>query len=113
MGKFNNVAEIKAAVSEGGSHFFDDDTMEYFKSKVEPGVYGPEGRVFITSEQGPDIPGHRVGRRWTVRMVWILSSGLIGVDSVGNFMQFGTLSGARHAAKSYAEAGEGRENANG
>lgn len=104
MSNFNSAAEIKAAVRDGGSHFFDDDTMKFFGSRVEQGVYGPGGHVFITSERGPDYPGHRVGRRWTVREVVERESGRLCVDTVGNFMQFSTLSGARRAAKSYADA---------
>lgn len=105
MRKFNSVAEIRAAIKAGGSHFFDADTMKFFGSRVEQGVYGPNGRVFITSEQVPDYLGRRVGRRWTVREVVERESERLSVNTVGNFMQFGTLSGARRAAKSYAEAG--------
>ena len=107
--KFNSVAEVMAAVEASGSHLFDDGTMDLGKSRIEQGVYGPRGRVFITTEQVPGYAGNPRGRYWTVRQVTENGSGQLSVDTVGNFMQFSTPSGARHAAQSYAEARDGAD----
>lgn len=47
-----SITEIKRANKEGGFHFFDKSTMEFFNSKVYPHVYdGPGGIYFVTGEK--------------------------------------------------------------
>lgn len=55
MTGFNTIAEIRAANKAIGHHWFDRDTMAFFKSKIVSGVLtGPEGhRYFISRETNP------------------------------------------------------------
>lgn len=58
------IEEIKRRNTEAGLHYFDPDTMRFFKSRVSSTVYqGPGGVFFVTSEKPPHGP-----RRYTPRM---------------------------------------------
>jgi len=58
-----NISELKDMAYSAGSHFFDRESMKFFRSRVEPSLYiGSGGVFFVTSEQGPSGV-----RRWTVR----------------------------------------------
>jgi hypothetical protein len=67
-------------------HFFDPDTMRFFKSRVGDKVYG--GSMFITSERGPHS-----GRAYSVRRV--TKSGAI--KTVGPFQGYTSKSQAERA----------------
>lgn len=58
---YSSVSEIKLANRRAGQHFFDADTMRFFRSRVGDKVYG--GRYFITSEQFDD----EAPRLYTIR----------------------------------------------
>lgn len=48
------INRIQEEVSASGSHWFDRDSMRFFKTRIEPQVYqGPGGIYFVTSEKGP------------------------------------------------------------
>lgn len=52
------INDIQTAMRQNGSHWFDPDTMRFFKSRVLSTVYqGSGGIYFVTSECGPS--GHR------------------------------------------------------
>jgi hypothetical protein len=58
-----SVTEIQAAAKARGSHFFDRETMRFFRSRILPEIYkGSGGVYFVTSEQGPNGL-----RRFTIR----------------------------------------------
>lgn len=58
------VDDIKTACAMNGSHFFDRDTMRFFRSRVLGDVYqGPGGIYFVTSEKYGDASP----RKYTVR----------------------------------------------
>ncbi|MFA7296301.1 MAG: hypothetical protein WC211_03820 [Dehalococcoidia bacterium] len=61
VGPFESIEQIKRANAEIGHHFFDADTLRFFRSHVSPEVYG--GRFFVTSEKPP-----YGDRAFTVRM---------------------------------------------
>ena len=64
-----DVARLRAAVNESGSHFFEPQAMRFFRSKIAPGrVIG--GRFFITSEQFVDGEGNAHPREYYVRWVY-------------------------------------------
>lgn len=85
--QFKTVNQIVAFVeSKGVSHFFDVNTMRFFKSKLQCGVYGEHGQYFITSEKNP-----RGVRAFTVRMV--TEDG--HVSTVGDFHSHSTLAKAQ------------------
>lgn len=77
---FATIAQIKAANRAAGNHFFDADTMEFFRSRVEGGVIG--GRFFITSEQFDDA----APRRFTIREAREDGS----IETAGEFQSYAT-----------------------
>jgi len=89
---FKTITDLKEANREAGLHFFDRDTMRFFKSKVESGMYA--GRYFITSEQGPHGP-----RKYTIREA---RSDAAVIDA-SNFMQYSDLDDARADARELAK----------
>lgn len=96
---FNSVTEIKRANERAGHHWFEPDTMRFFRSRIEDGgkVYG--GRYFITSEQF-EFAGEEFERRYTLRRANDDGS----IDTVfGQFQEHATLEDARNAAITAAE----------
>lgn len=89
---YATIADVRSANKNAGLHFFNADTMRFFRSRVESQLIG--GRLFVTSEQAPDAP-----RRYTVRL-----AGDDGdIHSVGDFQEHATYKAALYAAKHYAE----------
>ena len=90
------ITELKEANRAAGGHFFDRDTMRFFRSRVVPIVYaGPGGVYFVTSEQFDD----NSARKFTVRK---FDPATGDVDSVGGYCKFDraeALSMARILAK--------------
>lgn len=61
---FNSIDEIKAANEAAGLHFFEADTMAFFRSRVSASVYPTgDGAFFVTSERQDD----NAPRLYTVR----------------------------------------------
>lgn len=58
--RYSDIDEVREANERGGRHFFEESTLRFFDSIIEPEIYS--GRFFVTSEKGPDEI-----RRWTVR----------------------------------------------
>lgn len=95
---FNTMTEVREAVTAGGSHWFDADTLRFFRTRLSEYLYG--GRYFVTSEENPSGE-----RRYTVRVVvweddrWV-------IDTVGGFEGFhkyASRSGAHKAAERAAK----------
>lgn len=86
---FKTISEVRAANRRIDNHFFDRDTMRFFKSKIESGVYG--GRYFITSEQFREDSS----RRYTIREA--KASG--EVNTIGAFQAYYSLEDARQNAR--------------
>lgn len=60
------IEQIKNAVREEGSYFFEEKTMRFFSSRALSDVHeGPGGVYFVTSERDRHRPGE--ARRFTVR----------------------------------------------
>jgi hypothetical protein len=60
------IEQVKEIVRRTGSHFFEPDTMRFFKSRVSSKVYPtPNGAFFVTSERFNDT----TPRTYTVRRV--------------------------------------------
>lgn len=77
-GGFRTMADIKRANKAAGRHWFDKGALAFFRSKIEPKVYG--GRYFITSEQFDDA----APRRYSVRMAEPDGS----ISTVGEFQAY-------------------------
>lgn len=92
---YRDTDEIRTAARNMGSHFFDADTMRFFRSRVGANVYG--GRFFVTSEQGPhdDSP-----RSYTVRVVIPAARGRrFDIDEAGAFQEHASSAAANRAAE--------------
>ena len=95
--KYDDVSDIIWANKCAGGHYFDTDTMRFFRSRVDDELFG--GRFFVTSEQF--VSGaRRDARRYTVREAMNTGS----IDTLSEFGEFGTLRSARTAAKRAASA---------
>jgi len=95
---YSSIQEIIQEVTRKGSHFFDDNTMTFFRSEVIPEVYGEDGDFFITSEQFDETSP----RRFTVREVWAGRS----IKTVSDFQEFATLEEAQEFLKAYLKEEE-------
>jgi hypothetical protein len=82
---FKTLKAIERANKKIGHHWFDKDTKSFFGSIVYPEIYG--GKYFISWEYTYD--GKH--RRYTIRMTE--ENGAI--KTVGNFLEFDTISDAR------------------
>lgn len=92
-----SVDDLKRCNRYAGQHFFDADTMRFFKSRVSDSLYsGPSGVFFVTSEKGPNNV-----RGYTVRQFDCQNA---SVDTVGPFNEL-SRSTAHRLAKACAELG--------
>lgn len=91
---FVSMYDLRGAVAESGSHFFDRDTLRFFRSRIGSNLYG--GRLFVTSEQA----GDNSSRRYTIRMVrQYLDRTQLDVATVGGFQRFDSYAEAHKAAR--------------
>jgi hypothetical protein len=93
MRKFSHMGEVRHVHS---GHWFDADTMRFFKSRV-PDYWSPliHGRYFISSERN-ETPFHpSEPRRYTIREV--RSNG--DIDTIGEFGGYATKRAAERAAR--------------
>lgn len=86
---------IARANREAGYHFFDADTLRFFRSRILPTVIG--GRLFITSEQRGFDPSS--GRGYTVREFMPDAS----IEEISGFNEFDSSAAARRAAQRAAK----------
>ncbi len=91
------MLHLKRMAAGVGSHWFDPDTLRFFKSRVSREAYqGADGRwYFVSSEQAP-----QASRLYSVRAV---DDGWANIESYGGFQAFETraqaYSALRHALK--------------
>lgn len=91
---FVSVYDLRGAVAESGSHFFDRDTLRFFRSRIGSNIYG--GRLFVTSEQAGDDSS----RRYTIRMVrQHIDRTQLDVTTVGGFQRYDSYAEAHKAAR--------------
>lgn len=88
---------IRHRAKEAGSHWFDADSMRFFRSRVGSGGYVHEdGRIFfVSSERFVSSTGWSPGRKYSVRVMTPDGN----VDTVGEFQQYASRSGADAAAR--------------
>lgn len=104
------IDEIRSLVSRSGSHFFDRDTMRFFKSRVDYAVYtGKDGWYFVTSEKHVSAYLHiNEPRLYTVRCLRLENyDGTPGIElyELENFQHYRSLNTARTAARHAAKHG--------
>jgi hypothetical protein len=91
-----DIHEIKRHYRQGGGYWFEPDTMRFFRCRLAQYAYcGPGGIYFTTSEKGPDER-----RAYSVRSYNAFER---DVDTVGEFQQYASRSGADRAARRCAE----------
>ncbi len=89
---YDNLNAVMRANDEVGHHWFDDDTIQFFKTKLETNLI--DGRYFITSERGPYGP-----RAFSVRM----ADEDAHIQTVGDFMAYETLEDAKTALEGVSD----------
>jgi hypothetical protein len=110
-GSHLHIDNLRDYVTRSGSHFFDKDTMRFFRSRLDWHTYpGPDGWYFVTSEKHVcHLSTHTINepRQYTVRCLRMENHdgtpGLELYELVG-FQAFRSLNSARTAAKRAATA---------
>ena len=92
----SGVYDLKECAKICGSHYFDPDTMRFFKSRVGNEVYadGKGGAYFVTSEKGPYGPRAFSVRRYDPRKC--------NFSTVGAFQGYKNAHAAQAAARKAA-----------
>lgn len=89
------IAELKELARANGSHWFDKDTMRFFRGNIESGIIA--GKFFISSEQFSD----ETARKYTVRT--FNEKGEIDEMPGTAFQQFNSKAEARAAIKQHIQ----------
>jgi hypothetical protein len=96
--RIRSLDDVKELNREGGFHYFDRDTLQFFGSRIGETVYPSldgQRACFVTSEYtGWD----RAGRRYSVRMIDQTGD----VSNISEFLQYATRNGAHAAARRHA-----------
>jgi hypothetical protein len=94
-----SMSDIMKAVAMRGGHWFDRDTLRFFRSRVSSRVYqGFGGVYFVSSERGPSGK-----RRYSVRS---FDQSTASIETAGEFQQFGTAAPAHREAARLAKEGK-------
>lgn len=98
-----SIESIKAANRAAGGHWFDSDTLAFFRSRVSARVYvGPGGVYFVTSEQHTmSWRNYQGPRLYTVRRA---IDGGARIETAGEFQGYETARAA-HAVADRLAAG--------
>ena len=93
--------ELMKIVKDSGSHFFDDDNMRSFRSRLEDIVPGPDGWYFITSEKHVShFSGINEPRKYTVRRLSVNADHTdLDLHELDALQYYPTLRRARTALK--------------
>lgn len=84
---------------QNGGHWFEPDTLRFFKSRISEGFSTKwENVYFVTSEKGPHGP-----RAYSVRRLRAVSG---HIDTIGPFMAYSTRSSAMASARRLAQTEE-------
>ncbi len=83
---YTNLHDVMEANDQAGRHWFEDDAMQFFKTRLESDLI--DGRYFITSERGPNGP-----RAYSIRM----ADEDAHIQTIGDFMDHSTLADAMTA----------------
>ncbi len=92
-----SVDSVREHAKRVGSHWFDADTMRFFRSRVSSyGWRSADGtRVYFVSSERRE----GCARRYSVRVADMTSEDRGCVDTLGTFQQFASRSGAERAAE--------------
>lgn len=101
-----DIDQLIELVKRSGSHFFDSETMRFFRSRVDAyTVAGPDGWYFVTSEKHVS-PYSRINeaRKYTVRR-FSVGPADVELAELEAFQRYPTLQRARTAARVAAKRG--------
>jgi len=93
------IQEMARANKAAGHHWFDAEAIRFFSSRIDRETFrsGPQHWLFVSSEKPP-----RGERRYSVR---VFDSVTGHVDTVGDFMAYGSIVKAKAEAKRLAAQG--------
>ncbi len=103
-----DISALIDLVKRTGSHFFDRDTMRFFKSRVDDvAVAGVDGWYFVTSEKHESAFARiNEPRMYTVRRLSLTPDGSdLRLYELQGFQAYPTLQRARTAARRAAKTG--------
>lgn len=93
------MSDVRAHYGSGeGRHWFDRDTMRFFKTKLPRVAYANNSRevaFFVTQETGPNMPSRFSVRKYDFRTRQI--------DTIGDFNSWVNRGDATENAKALAE----------
>lgn len=91
------IEEVKTRAEKGSPHFFDQDTMRFFSSRISEYCWRIGEKIyFITSEADRYYIKHSGSvRAWTVRIIDLDGD----INTLGKFQEHSSLSQARKAVK--------------
>jgi len=92
--EFGSVEDIITMAKSRGSHWFDPDTMRFFRSRAGDTVY--KGVYFVTSEQFDD----NSPRLYTIRKVHCTKR-LFEIRTIGDFQGYKTRGAAVYHIMNY------------
>lgn len=102
--QINNIDQLITTSERLGGHFFDDDTMKFFNSRVLSDLYRVDDSrgYFVTSERYEDEPRTYSVRRYVVTHDDEKNSDYIDISSVDEGYQLPTSYQAKKMAKEFA-----------
>lgn len=69
MIEYIGISEVIDINERAGRHFFDADTLRFFRSRIDPGAFRlPDGRLIFTESQAGGFRGTEAGRRRVYRI---------------------------------------------
>jgi len=80
-----DIEEIKYLNRKAGQHFFDENTMRFFRSRIESELI--EDKFFVTSEKFVSSTGEKEPRKFSVRE---FNKETGSVNTIGEFQEFKT-----------------------
>lgn len=90
---FSSVPQMRVAVTNSGSHFFDRAAVRFFNSKVESPIIA--SHFFITSERMEKSDP----KRYTIRYFEQTNGEMMCSRELGEFQEFETLAAAKTALR--------------
>ncbi|QDH93886.1 hypothetical protein SEA_EVY_255 [Streptomyces phage Evy] len=92
-----SIEDAKAIAKDQGNHFFSADTMRWWKSRISDICYSNidgDKMFFVSSERNDDYD-----RRYTVRVAKLDENGYLTIDTVSEFQEYASRSGAHDRAQ--------------
>lgn len=106
IGRYYDMDDIRLRHRQAGGHWFDADTLRFFRSRVGSRVWPvSDGWLFVSSEQFASSQGQASPRRYTIRKV----RPDLRIETIGDFQQYASRSGAVAAVERLVRADRARQ----